>query len=412
MRLLSKILAGAAGAATVVALTGAPAFADPPLGTTPPVTAAVSTGSNTTQNLLDQIGFNWDKTSQGKKAPLYSWDAVNPYTLAIGDNIVTKKGCTAIARPDGSGAGKTALEANTTVPGNSKYYCQDYARSSSARGSSDPACASGGICFVSLAGDAVTWAARDAASGGTDAPKSLTPAQLVKIYECKDTNWKQVGGTSAPIQAYLPQTSSGTRSFWLTALGGGTTPITPGSCVSDLPTTQEPGGTLEENEGINAVYNSPEAIGIFSIGSFVAQAYHSAPCTKADCSEVSATQFPCAPTASQNKFGCDESGYLGLGEISSVKPLTAAKVPTINASFPIVYQRTLFDIVRYDGSTADHIPGPDAVSSGTNGSINLEQLFSASNAAVPGYACKDEAGVIKDYGYLPTWKLSSCGAVG
>jgi hypothetical protein len=135
MRLLSKILAGSATATMLVALTGAPAFADPPSGTVPPVNAAVGTGSDTIQYLDDQISFNWDKTSQGKKSPMYSWDAVNPYTLAIGDNITTKKGCTAIARPDGSGAGKTALEANATVPGNSKYYCLDYARSSSARSS-------------------------------------------------------------------------------------------------------------------------------------------------------------------------------------------------------------------------------------------------------------------------------------
>ena len=406
MRLFSKILVGAAATATVITVMGAPAFADPlPVGKVPPVTAAVGVGSNTTQYLLDQVTYNWDKTTAGKKSLAYSWDAVNPYTLAIGDNIVTKSGCTAVARPDGSGAGKTALEANTVDPSNSKYYCEDYARSSSARSSSDPACATGGICYVGLAGDAVTWAARDTASGGTDAPATLTQAQLVKIYECKDTNWKQVGGTSAPIQAYLPQTSSGTRSFFLTALGGGTTPITPGSCVSDLPTQSEPGGTLEENEGINSAFNSPQAIGIFSIGSFVAQAYHSAPCTNADCSEVSASQFPCAPKTGQNKFGCDESGFLGLGEISNVKPLTSAKLPTINGNFPIVFQRSLFDIVRYDPNTTDHIPGSE---SGAPGSINLEQFFGKT-----GYFCSNATAKadIKDYGFLTTWKLSSCGAV-
>jgi ABC-type phosphate transport system substrate-binding protein len=410
MRLFSKILVGAATTATVVTVMGAPAFADPlPVGKVPPVTAAVGTGSDTIQYVDDQITYNWDKTTAGEKSLAYSWDAVNPYTLAIGDNIVTKSGCTAIARPDGSGAGKTALEANTVDPSNSKYYCEDYARSSSARSSSDPACASGGVCYVSLAGDAVTWASRSTAAGGTDAPKTLTSAQLVKIYECKDTNWKQVGGTSAPIEAFLPQTSSGTRTFFLTALGGGTTPITPGSCVSDGATTQDPGGTIEENEGIDPHLNSPEAIFPFSIGAFVDQAYHSAPCTNSDCSEVSATQFPCAPKTGQNKFGCDEAGVLSVQEISNVKPLTAAKLPTINGNFPIGFQRSLFDVVRYDGNTADHIPGPEA---GSPGSINLEQIFAAKNAAVPGYACATEANVIKDYGYLSTWKLSSCGAVG
>jgi ABC-type phosphate transport system substrate-binding protein len=403
-----RVFALTAALATALAsATAAPAFADPPVGVTPPANAAVGVGSDTTQYLLDQIAYNWDKTAAGKKSPLYSWDAVNPYTLAMGDSIVTKSGCPDLARPDGSGAGIAALEANETDPKDSKYYCIDYARSSSPRSSSDPACdASGGICFVSLAGDAVTWAVRDAASGGTDAPASLTPAQLKAIYECTDTNWKQVGGKSAPIKAYLPQTSSGTRSFFLLALGGGTTPITPGSCVSDLPTEADPDGTLEENEGINKVYDSAEAIGIYSVGLYADQAYHSAKCTKADCGEVSATKFPCSPTGTQNMFGCDETGYLGLGEISGVAPLTSGH--TINTKFPILFQRSLYDVVRYDPHTADHIPGGE---SGSPGSINLEQIFSASSAKVPGYICKDEASVITDYGFLPTWKLSTCGVV-
>jgi ABC-type phosphate transport system substrate-binding protein len=404
MRYLFRALVlTSAAACTTALLAAAPALADPPQGTTPPVNAAVGTGSDTIQYLDDQIAFNWDKTTTGKKSPMYSWDAVNPYTLAIGDNIVTKSGCAAIARPDGSGAGKTALEANTVDPSNSKYYCEDYGRSSSPRSSSDPACSTGGICYVSLAGDAVTWAARSTAAGGTDAPKTLTQAQLVKIYECKTTNWDKVGGKNAKIEAFLPQTSSGTRQFFLQALGGGTTPITPGACVSDGATTQEPDGTIEENEGIDSHLDSPEAIFPFSIGSYVSQAYHSATCTNSDCSEVSATQFPCAPTKSQNQFGCNETGVLSLAEISNKAPLTSAAVPIINDKFPVLFQRTLFDVVRYDPNTTDHIPGSEA---GAPGSINLEQLFGAS-----GYACSKEASVVKKYGYLSKWPLSTCGAV-
>jgi ABC-type phosphate transport system substrate-binding protein len=398
MRMLRSLVVGGAAAATVVALTAAPALADPPGGTTPALTSAVGVGANTTQYLFDQFSASWNKT-HAKGTELWSWDATNPATGAIGDEIVTKKGCTSIARPDGGGAGKTALEANTTVPGNSKYYCIDYARTASARSSTDPACTSGGVCYVSLAGDAVTWTDRNTASGGTDAPKSLTQAQLVSIFECKDTNWKQVGGTSAPIQAYLPQTSAATRTFWLTALGNGTA-ITPGACVSDLPTTQDPGGTLEENQGNSSIFNSPEAIFIYSIGDYVAQEYHSATCTNAHCTG----NPPCTPTASQDTYGCNFTGYLGLGEIKSIKPLTATKVPAINPSFPIQFQRSLYDVVRYDPKTTDHIPGGE---SGSPGALNLEQFFAAS-----GYFCTNATSkaAIKDYGFLPTWKLSSCGA--
>jgi ABC-type phosphate transport system substrate-binding protein len=412
MRLLSKIVAGSVTAATLVALTAVPALADPPSGVTPSLKSAVGTGSDTTQYLLDQVAANFDKTSVGKKAPLYSWDAINPYTLAIGDNIVTKDGCTAIARPDGSGAGEAALEANTVdpdSPANSTLYCEDYARASS-EPSSPPTCTTGGYCFVAAAGDAVTWAARDSASGGTDAPASLTTADLTSIYNCSVTNWDKFGGKDATILPYIPQTSSGTRSFFLNAIDV----PTPGACVSDLPTTADPGGTLEENEGINPAFDNAAAIGIFSIGSFISQAYHSAPCTNTGCTEVSATQFPCSPSGTQNAFGCDETGYLGLGEINKIKPITGsgtAKAPyLINTDFPITFQRSLYDVVRYDptSTNGDGIPGPDA---GSPGEYNLEAIFSAKTLKVPGYICKDEAGVIKDYGFLPTWSLSSCGTV-
>jgi ABC-type phosphate transport system substrate-binding protein len=516
MRSVKKVPALLVAAAIVAALTSAPAWADPPTGTVPRATDAVSTGSNTTQYLLDQLSRDYNKAHSTATTKLYSWDAINPYTLAIGDNIVTKAGCAAIARPDGSGAGISTLDAGARPSGNTTNFCEDYARSSRARASTDPPYSAGGIAFTALAGDAVTWAARDSASGGTDAPAALSQADLVKIFECTWTNWDQVPGdhNNAPIMAFLPQTSSGTRSFFLTALGGGTTAITPGACVSDLSTTQFPDGTLEENEGINPALNSPETIFIFSIGSYISQAYRSAACTNPDCSEVSATQFPCASVTGQNAFGCNEVGVLGLGSIVSTDPpmslsekfdiqvtpgttpgteninlptspsggspwtldsfavtqggspasgfsasitgsgtndlqvvaadtvaagsyvakgdvtdsygnkvpfdltitvttsgattKTVTGLPIINSSFPILFQRTLFNVVRYDANTVDHIPGPEA---GAPGGINLEQIFAAKAAAVPGWICSNATATtdIKDYGFLPSWKLSSCG---
>jgi ABC-type phosphate transport system substrate-binding protein len=416
MRMLSKVLAGAVAAATTVALTAGPALADPPSGVTPRPQDVVGTGSDTTQYVMDQLALNYDTANPSAANKIYSWDAVNPDTLAIGDNIVTKSGCAAIARPDGSGAGIGELADNILDPTKVKgvqYYCEDYARSSRARETTDPPYSKGGVAFVAFAGDAVTWADRDVASGGTDAPASLTAAQLVKIFECTDTNWDQVGGKDAPILAYLPQTSSGTRAFWLTALGGGTTPITPGSCVSDLPTSEFPDGTLEENEGINSVYDSPEAIGIFSVGAFLSQMYHSPACSKAACTP-NKTGDPCplAKGSTLNAFGCDETGYLQINELGGTKkadqpatpwPLTSSTTTaTINPKFQTLFQRTLFNVVRFDPNTTDHIPGAEA---GAPGNINLEQFFGAS-----GYICESaQAATIKDYGFLPVWPLSTCG---
>jgi ABC-type phosphate transport system substrate-binding protein len=408
MRMLSKALTAAAAVATLIGVAG-PALADPPSGTTPRATDAVSVGAQTTEYLFDQFSSNYNSAHKGGNPLWYAFDATNPSTGVIGDPIVTKAGCTSIPRPNGSGAGITALDSNTTVPGSTSHYCIDFARSSSARNSNDPPFAPGGVAFVSLAGDAVTWAARSQAAGGTDAPASLSVANLVKIFECTVTNWKQVGGKNAPIQAFLPQTSSGTRTFWLTALGGGTTPITPGACVQDG-TTSDP-NSLEENEGINPLLNSPEAIFIYSVGDYISQVYHSAACINSDCSPNS-SGVVCTPTGTQNKFGCNESGVLALKELASSKPTTPwplspqSKNVKINANFDLAFQRSLYDVVRYDPNTTDHIPGSE---SGAPGSINLEQFLGASGWACTNATAQKE---IKNYGFLSPWKLSTCGATG
>ena len=401
MRMLSKFLAGSAAAAAMVALAAGPALADPPSGKTPRATDAVGVGANTDEYLFDQVSNDFNAKHKTSKNLFYSWDATNAVTGALGDQIETKATCPTIARPNGTGAGVSALETNTTDPSSSRNYCVDYARAAANPSSTTPACAAaGGLCYVDLAGDAVTWAARTAAAGGTDAPASLTVAQLVKIFECQVTNWKQVGGKSAPIEAFLPQTSAGTRTFFLTALGGGTTPITPGACVSDE------NNTLEENEGIDPILNSPEVIFIFSVGDYVGMAYHSASCTNAQCTGNPA----CAPTSKQNQFGCNETGVLGLGEIAGKKPLTSSSPPKINPGFPLGFQRSLYDVVRYDPGTTDHIPGAE---SNSPGAINLEQFFSAKAASTPGYFCANSTAqaAIKDYGFLPTWPLGSCGEI-
>jgi ABC-type phosphate transport system substrate-binding protein len=408
MRLVSKFVAAGAATATMVALAAGPAFADPPGTTVPRATDVVSVGADTTEFLFDQLSSEYNGGHKGGDPLMYSWDATNPTTGATGDPIVTKAGCASIARPNGTGQGKSALEADAQPSGNSTNYCIDFARAASGRTSSDPPYAAGGIAYVALAGDAVTWAVQ---TGNPDAPKTLSVKQLQEIYECTVTNWDKVGGKNEAILPYLPITSSGVRTFWLLALGGGVTPITPGSCVSDLPTTQDPGGTLEQNEGNNTVFNSPKAIFIYSVGDYIAQAYHSAKCTNTDgdCGFTLNQAPACSPTKTQDQFGCDQTGYLSLGEIAKTDPTTpwpltpTSKNVHINAKFDLAFQRSLYDVVRYDANTTDHIPGTD---SGAPGGINLEQFLGAS-----GYVCTNSTAQteIRDYGFLATWPLSKCG---
>jgi len=349
---LGMLAAGCAVTALLAVTGGGTALADPPPGVAPRVTDLVGAGAGPTSSLYDQLASDYDAQAAGRPR-LYSWDAVNPATGEAGDRIVTKAGCPALPRPDGTAAGIAALTRNEPDPAAAGAYCLDYARSYRARDASDPPLAPGGVAFVDLATDAVTYATRDAASGGSDAPPNLSLARLRAIYQCTVTNWKQAGGLAAPIHAFLPAAPSDVRSFFLTVLGAGGTPLVPGSCVSDL------GGTLAENEGVNQALNDPDAIVPYSVAAYLAQVYHSAACSVAGCPGNPV----CRPDAAQNEFGCDTHGVLGLNEINSSAPVTPWPAPAgpcpqcqINPGFSKPFRHFIYTVVRYDAATSDHIP--------------------------------------------------------
>jgi ABC-type phosphate transport system substrate-binding protein len=349
---------------------------------------AVGVGSDTIQNVLDQFAADHNPSVSATATHLYSWDATNPVTRAIGDSIPEKKDCPSIPRPDGSSAGITQLI--TFAKSTSGPFCTNFARSSRARASTDPPFAAGGIAFVDLAGDAVTWSAQ----ATTNAPATLTTAQLAAIYNCTDTNWSQVGGANAPIHAFIPQSGSGTRSFFLSAIGV----ATPGSCVSDA------SGLLEENEGVNPVLNDPNAIFPYSIGKFIAEKFHSNLCFNKTTCAPNANGVICTHTPGKNLFGCDTHGTMALKEISGVAPTTGSGANTvINSSFPATFQRTVFEVVPFDPATTDHIPGAE---SGAPGGVNLEPLFGAS-----GFVCSNSKAKtdLRNYGFLVT---PLCGVTG
>jgi ABC-type phosphate transport system substrate-binding protein len=362
--------------ASKITVSAAPALKD-----------ATGVGSDTIQNLLDQFSADYNVGKALTATHLWSWDATNPNTGAIGDSIQVKgAGCSAIARPNGSSAGITALTSSQVV---SSTNCINFARSSRARGSSDPPYAAGGIAFVDLAGDAVTWSAQ----ATTNAPATLTAAQLAAIYNCTDTNWNQVGGKNAPIHAFIPQSGSGTRSFFLSAIGV----ATPGSCVSDV------NGTLEENEGVNPVLNDPDAIFPFSIGKYIAERFHSATCFNSTCTP-NGSGLRCAPSGTQDLFGCNTHGTMVLKQINGVAPTTGSGGSTvINSAFPSTFQRTVFEVVPFDPNTSDHIPGSEA---GAPGGVNLEPIFGASGFVCTNATAKTD---LKKYGFLVT---PLCGVTG
>jgi ABC-type phosphate transport system substrate-binding protein len=378
MRKLSKLFVGAATMAAAAALvagtvtTASAAPNDPPKGITPQSFDVIGVGSNTTQYVMDQISVDYNRTVRVHNANhpwIFSWDAVKPGTTStVPTKIVTKAGCPVIVRPNGSTAGLKALDQNQ-FDRKTGHYCIDFGRSSGGRSTTAPKPGPGGVLYVAFAKDAITWSTRTAARGGSNAPKSLTKAQLQGIFTCKTTNWKAVGGKAGAIKVYLPQPGSGTLSTWEKFMGI----TTLGSCVSQAP---------EENEGTFAGFNNPNAIFIYSIGAYVAQKFHSPACGA-------------RPRAGQNAFGCNTTGVLGINQISGKNPTTSTRVPVINPAFPAAFFRTVYNIVRWTAKTPDHIYQ------------RLGAFFSSRR--LHGFMCSSPIATrdIANYGFIPT---PTCGS--
>lgn len=372
MRKLTAIAGTLGVAATLVGLTAGTALADPPSGVTPASTAIVSVGSDTSQNVMNGIASAWNSSALGTTTKVYSWDAVAPpgVTDSCGGTagqILTKAGATCITRPFGSGAGKQAL-LNDLVSNNTV----DYARSSAARASSDPAT----ISFVAMAGDAVT-VAQTGTTSGPAAPGKYTIADLNFIFSCSGS-----GPLGAPlfnelpshqststevIKPFLPQSSSGTRKFFLAAINGGTA-LTPGACVTQ---------NVEENDGSQAALQAKDIVFPYSVAVALGQVLHS---SLYPGSGVGVMQFP------------------KLGTTTSDAVLPYAKVGgayQINTALPAVMQRLIYNIVRTNTS-ADPIPA------------KLKPLLGS--VAQGGAICKYGAGLIRNYGFLPL-SSSQCGVV-
>ncbi|TPW77143.1 substrate-binding domain-containing protein [Schumannella soli] len=251
---IKKIAAFAAVAA--VAVTGAalvaPAFAEPVSN------SYVLVGSDTLQDSTNALLNGTDASGSrvrvtSNSSTLGSFDAFGSAA------IQTKPGGAYFGRPAGSGAGVNALRASitgnaysaggtNTTPARVITGQVDIARSSSGPGGN--ANADGKLLYYPYARDAVAYAYK----GGTAAWANLTPAQLKQIF---DGTLTTVDGVA--IKPRLPQAGSGTRNFFLAALGyTGTT--APG--VSDT------GNATAENDA--SVLGAGEIIP-FSVASWVAQ---------------------------------------------------------------------------------------------------------------------------------------------
>jgi ABC-type phosphate transport system substrate-binding protein len=418
VRFLKTLVAAGATGAVAAALLAAPALAEPinphtQKLVTPKPWDIVGVGSESISYVSDQLTYNYDcygtakkqsgKCTTRKDSPanpyIYSWDAVPPSNLNdTQSQIKAKLGCKKNNRPDGSSAGITALEDNSL--GNTHYTykhktftvpCVNFARSSRPRGSSDAPYGKGGIAFDTLWADAVTYASTNLKGESTNVPNDLTKAELIDIFSCsmpanngfpKDT-WGAVVGSSAPdptalVDPIVPQKGSGTLSFWMeTALGLSQDSEPQCGTAGGLSVAQQP----EENEGISPVFllngkPNPNVIYPYSVGAYLSEEFHSASCAKH------------ASHKGKNKFGCDDTGVLGLNGINvngkNIAPSAAvkgSKIPVTNPKWENTpFERELYVVVPW-AKAKEHIPS------------NLQKFFGSK-----GYFCKQTA-VVQDYGF-------------
>jgi ABC-type phosphate transport system substrate-binding protein len=210
----------------------------------PPEPAVVGVGNDATEVVFDQLSRIYN-TEHLRGRALDSYWATGSAT------IVPKAGCQPIERPNGSSPGVLTLLGSQILPDGTP--CLDFARSLSPRTPGAPST----LVWTPFALDAIGWAA----NAGSNAPRSLTTADLKAILECTATRWDQVGGTSdEAIDAYLP--AHGPGILTLLQHMAGVDQI--GSCV----------GYAQQDQGtIPGIAGNPNALVFYSVGKYIAQAF-------------------------------------------------------------------------------------------------------------------------------------------
>lgn len=237
-RLGGLVAAAVAGSALV--MVGAPAQAETLANDTTfvPVAAdVIGVGSDTTEISVKKVADAWNAQTPAPAARLATFQAFGGGTIPLPSGAVN--------RPNGSGAGKSTLYGAGNNPD------IDFARSSSGFNANETAA---GLQAFPFALDVL---AMSVASSATNAPASLTPKQIVGIYDGSIKNWSEVGGTAGVIAPKIPQSGSGTRSFFvaqLQSMNGGTAV----ALASNVVEVQEHDDTT--------IKNDPNAIAPFSVG--------------------------------------------------------------------------------------------------------------------------------------------------
>ncbi len=290
------MLFAASAAVAAIALAAGSAQADPVGAPTYRDIAIV--GSDTTQSMMNGMA---DAVLVNGAKVLGSYDARGSATITTKDPA-TNPAC-AIARPEGSGQGVTAL-VNSLDAGNG---CLQAARSSSNNSASYPG---KNLTYIPAAVDALTYAVRS----DSTVTKKLTTAQLKSIYNCT------APGVGTNFKPLLPQFGSGTRDFFLKQLGltNAATFTTTFPCVKD---TDVNGEGIQEHVG--TYLTDTKNLLPYSIAVYNSQIYGTAPAAQgkavlATFNNVAPTLLNVASTFKRDVYNVVPTGKLSDPTYASV----------------------------------------------------------------------------------------------
>ncbi len=173
---------------------------------TPTSRVLAISGSDTTDEVMQALAEDGAALALGGTKQVENWGALS------GGNVAPHGGTTCtIARPSGSGAGRTALLNSIGTPA-STAGCFQGARSSSLTLDAVPAGKE--LVYVPFAREAVTFAVTNTSS----ILRNQTFTRIQQFYRCQNSSGTTVANPSTKVM--LPQSNSGTRKFWLLTLFG------------------------------------------------------------------------------------------------------------------------------------------------------------------------------------------------
>jgi hypothetical protein len=267
------------------------------------------------------------------------------------------------SRPNGTNQGLAALRKSinptttaTQLPGPPEPNCVDVARAANPPATADKS-PTGALVYIPFALDAVTGAAGPATT--ITQANNFTLAQLQSLYNCNTTVVNGVtynpgtGTTLGNIDLYIPQSGSGTLTFWAGVMGFSTSNLPP--CLHQTIVAGPSTGTIVEQNDGTAVSSDPAGYVPFSVAQWI----------------------------SQRNGHSDRRHGAVMEDIGGVSPFVGtAATGTLNPAFPII--REVYNIVPFNKVTSGQ-PGFDP---------NLAQLLAGPNSNL----CQDQF-TITAYGF-------------